>query len=875
MRTSLFFLLLPIVAFANPTRMSVSAGSAKMSENGSVLEITTSERSVIDWGSFSIGPNETTRFIQPSIGSAVLNRVVGSELSQIMGLLQSNGQVYLFNPNGMVIGPQGRIDTAAFIASTIEIKQEDFLKGGEMWIEGEGLGTITHLGKIETQGGPVTLIAHRLENEGEIRGSLVSLNAGHEILLDPSGSALLYIRPDLKSAGIDHRGLIEALEVQIQNDGGVAPLAINLTGIIEGKSVVHEGGKIFIRAADGNIQADGRLLTDSQGSIVLHAENGICELKGDIVAHGGEVRLLGEKIGLVEEASIDVSSDTKGGTVLIGGDYRGENPEIPNSELVYVGKGVHIDADSKIAGDGGKVILWANQSNRFYGEISAKGGSDRGDGGSVEISSPGHLSPNGFVSTLASNGKHGKLYMDPTNVCIAASADTCVSFASNLYTITCATSPTPCDGPFGFSGGAIIDSANLIANLNAGNVTIDATSTNFNPPGLISFNDNISWSSDTQFQIIAGSDVSLLGTSIINTGTSGSLLITSGGAINLLNATISVPTSLTLSSPGFFILSGTVTINTGGNTLNLSGTPFIAARGFAPVTLNSDSGAVNFLSDFIGTGLILNASSANVTFTGNNSSSLFTIDSASFNLSGPGSLDANGAPGPSNITINASGDINILGSSVQVTPGSSSPDISFTAGGNINLGTGMNFSTDGNINLIAGSNISAVDGTLASSGATGRVTLVADNNFPSSVGTPPGTISVSGLTFTGNKILFYAAEPGINSFPSTINGVSYTPGSFSGTTYIPGTNEQVGVFYPSDPLDPPFVIYYKSGGSGSVVVPPMAAATVQQIQIAITEPVTVLQTIQVQSLVTTMQGGATPDPAKTCGPPSVSIRPPG
>jgi len=42
--------------------------------------------------------------VQQSSQSAVLNRVVGSSRSEILGSLLSNGQVYLINPNGIMFG---------------------------------------------------------------------------------------------------------------------------------------------------------------------------------------------------------------------------------------------------------------------------------------------------------------------------------------------------------------------------------------------------------------------------------------------------------------------------------------------------------------------------------------------------------------------------------------------------------------------------------------------------------------------------------------------------------------------------------------------------------------------------------------------------
>ena len=112
-------------SLANPVGGSVASGSASIAASGNVLSITNSANAVINWAGFSIGVNEITRFIQGSSASAVLNRVVGAggviPQSVINGMLQSNGRVFLLNPNGIVIGAGARIDVADFVASSLNM----------------------------------------------------------------------------------------------------------------------------------------------------------------------------------------------------------------------------------------------------------------------------------------------------------------------------------------------------------------------------------------------------------------------------------------------------------------------------------------------------------------------------------------------------------------------------------------------------------------------------------------------------------------------------------------------------------------------------------------------------------------------------------
>ena len=108
-------------ALANPTGPTVKSGSVTFQQSGNVLQITNSPNAIINWQGFSIGQNEVTRFVQQSQASAVLNRVVGANPSAILGSLQSNGRVFLINPNGIVFGAGATIDVAGLVASTLNL----------------------------------------------------------------------------------------------------------------------------------------------------------------------------------------------------------------------------------------------------------------------------------------------------------------------------------------------------------------------------------------------------------------------------------------------------------------------------------------------------------------------------------------------------------------------------------------------------------------------------------------------------------------------------------------------------------------------------------------------------------------------------------
>ena len=114
---------------AAPVGASVQQGAATIATTGLATTISNTPGTVINWQGFNIAPTELVQFIQQNANSAVLNRVVGSGGSELLGMLQSNGRVFLINGNGILIGPQAQINTAGFIASTLNISDRDFADG--------------------------------------------------------------------------------------------------------------------------------------------------------------------------------------------------------------------------------------------------------------------------------------------------------------------------------------------------------------------------------------------------------------------------------------------------------------------------------------------------------------------------------------------------------------------------------------------------------------------------------------------------------------------------------------------------------------------------------------------------------------------------
>lgn len=112
---SAFLFVVCVSGFANPSEPVVMAGEASFhAPESHALHIHVNDQSIIHWKDFSIAKGEITKFIQPSADSMVLNRVIGDNLSEIFGRLESNGELLLINPNGILFGENAVVDTASF-----------------------------------------------------------------------------------------------------------------------------------------------------------------------------------------------------------------------------------------------------------------------------------------------------------------------------------------------------------------------------------------------------------------------------------------------------------------------------------------------------------------------------------------------------------------------------------------------------------------------------------------------------------------------------------------------------------------------------------------------------------------------------------------
>jgi len=314
-------LLAPAVVHAAPalpTGATVAAGKASISApSNNYLTITQSSKdSIINWNSFSIGQGGTVQ-INNGAG-ATLNRVTGGSVSSIDGLLSATGSVYLINPNGVIIGKTGVVNTGGtFVASTLDVSNANFLAGGSLTFSGASTASVVNLGKVGSLGGDVALIASTVENDGTITApdGTVGLIAGQQVTLkdaDNDGNGLFSVQLGGASTSVTNTGLIEAANAELRAEqGNVYALAGNIAGVIRATGVDASDGKIWLVADGGTTTVAGTL--DAQGA---NGSAGQIETSGQTVlvdtaaidAHGGQWLLDPQNIEITAAAANTISS---------------------------------------------------------------------------------------------------------------------------------------------------------------------------------------------------------------------------------------------------------------------------------------------------------------------------------------------------------------------------------------------------------------------------------------------------------------------------------------------------------------------------------------------------------------------------------------
>lgn len=454
-----------------PSGGQIVSGSGSIAQSGNTLTVTqTSQKLGADWQSFSIGAGQTVNFVQPSSNAVALNRVVGSEASQIFGRLNANGQVFLVNPNGVLFARGAEVSAAGILASTRDLSQADFA-AGRYRLSGSSSAAVRNEGSLRAaDGGYVALVGAQVSNAGSISTSQgeVRLAAADTVSLRLDGHSLtgfsidkgtldgladnkgllraeggrVYLTAEgldqLARAVVNNEGLIEAASVGnlngrivlngtlVSNTGSLAASGTTSAGQIEltGRSILQAGevradgadGQVRVSASQDLVQTAGGLISASGaargGRVQVDGGDSTWlsgKLQADGQTEGGQVSATGGKLTLTD-ARLSADGGQRGGELLLGGDLQGK-------ALAQGAKArdTQVNSSSRLSARGaqGRIIVWSDDKTRYAGQA------ETGAGGFIEVSAKDTLQYQG----RANPGQGGQLLLDPTNIVIGAAPD--------------------------------------------------------------------------------------------------------------------------------------------------------------------------------------------------------------------------------------------------------------------------------------------------------------------------------------------------------------------------------------------------------------------------------------------------------------------
>lgn len=705
----------------------------------------------------------------------IIGRVAGGDPSIFNGLIQvtgGNSNLILMNPSGFVFGS----DTSLNVPGSFTITTANGIGfGNNNWFNAFGdnnyqnlIGNPTEFAFDFAQPGSIINAGNLSVSEGQNLTFLGGTVINTGTLKTAGGNITFTAVPGSSQIKISQEGNLLSLVIDSPRDlqGQVLPVtAVDLPTLLTKGAAGLDTGLTVKQDDMVQLAKSGTVIPANTGTTIASGVFDVSQTEAMKV--GGNVNLFGKFVGVID-ANINASGNNGGGTVRIGGDYKGQGT-VPNALRTFISNNSLITADALQNGNGGTVIAWADELAAFYGNASARGGSESRNGGFVELSGKQNLIFEGKVDVSAVNGNWGTLLLDPRNI-IISDAPSSAGVDAGLPDIF----------QNDFADTDITINATTLEN-QAGNVDVEATNDitvdnnvllNFVSGGSIEFTADADNDGSGSFTMNPGSQFNTNGRSLeINAGgdITTNNITTGGGNINITSNNGAIDTN------GSEISSSSNIVENAGN-INLD-----AAGDITTGNINSEGRDVT--------------SGGNITITSQNGSISTNGQDITSRSSVQEDDDSNNSNNAGSVTLNApSGDINVgqIDTRSRVDndrdgDAGEGGDVELSAGGNINVVSvdarsqtegGIEWdgkaSDGGNITFDAGGNIQVSDFLFSFSQS--RVQAAVEGKTTGGNG---GSISLD----AGNNIQIDGESLGntsetINS--RSINGASDDIGGFNG-----------------------------------------------------------------------------------------------
>ncbi|WP_425521626.1 filamentous hemagglutinin N-terminal domain-containing protein [Xanthomonas phaseoli] len=598
--------LAQVAANQLPTGGSIAGGTGTINAaNGSSRTVDqTSARMALTWSAFDIGSSATMIFNQPSTSSVVLNLVQSSDATQIYGNLTANGQVFLLNSNGVLIGSTANINVGGLVVSTLGTTALQFMRGDySLDAGGTTVAQVINSGTINASAGSAVLIGGRASNSGTITATAGNITlAGADaatLTFESGGFGVLIDKPlqlSLATEAVDNSGTLSApggaIQLQARAAQGLFDRLINNSGTIRASSLSNgpDGSVSLIASGGGSLDvAGGGSIDAGTGAITLSTGRGV------------------QQTGIYTAGSLD---GFIGGSATFSGANKisslgnldvGGNLSLSNTVALSQSGALAVTGTSQFLQSGSALSL-TNGSNTFGGLFSASGNG-------IAVNAAGNLSIG--TLTLDSNSAlslsaAGALTL-PTTAINTGSANLTLSSGGGLST-RAALAGTNVDltGRGGIalahdvtaSGTLKLTSTNTAITQTAGSVAATGTSTINAGTGPITLDGA---SNDFQGAVtLTGGNTRISDSGALTLGAvnSNDLTATSNGALNLGSGRVG-GALLATSNNGAITQSGT-------GSLSIVGTSNLNA-GTGVITLGNSGNTFGDLVSASGRGITLNA----------------------------------------------------------------------------------------------------------------------------------------------------------------------------------------------------------------------------------------------------------------------------
>ncbi|WP_080424477.1 filamentous hemagglutinin N-terminal domain-containing protein [Burkholderia ubonensis] len=345
----------------------------------------------------------------------ILNEVTGGRASQLNGTTEIAGQaarLIVANPNGIVADGAGFINaTRATLVAGKPVFDQD---GGIASFETRGRITVDGKG-LDAGGTDVDLVARSLRVNAELRAKqLVGVALDGNVKID--GDTVAYRR---NPSGAD----TPDIAIDVARLGSMHANAITLVGGAKGVGV-NVDGKVDVVAGDPRLDANGRIVTQTQGNgvNVVQSQYGLV-IGGGV---GGGSSIVGGQSGAnVGWSSTGVAQN--GGLTVTGGlanQGRMSADTIMATGGASVGAGASLDARQALSITGG---LSRNDGSIHGQSVSITGGAQVGTLGALSVDgmlqATGHFDNRGAVRADRAQFTGGLEVAEGSSATIAGAAN--------------------------------------------------------------------------------------------------------------------------------------------------------------------------------------------------------------------------------------------------------------------------------------------------------------------------------------------------------------------------------------------------------------------------------------------------------------------